>query len=351
MLDVFKSDWFNRNNKNFTTKNTDYSIGWDIALNEQYSKFLYNAHTVSQLLSDKTQLRNELTSLLNAIGINKTISFVSGENTARTNGKIIQLSTKFSGPIKNDYDRLDVIIGLLFHEACHCKYTDFNHMRRVCEKYPKIVHTIHNIIEDELIERQLGLIKPGYVNFLTKVKYYFFNEFAHDISGQMTNSLDEIMQILLAVIRYPDLISRIDNDVLKKYEKLFIRIRRILTNNHTFDDKQENCTKVSMKNAIAIYKLIKKYIEKENKEKQNNSQQNTESNTPSDDSGVGGNGSDSDENNDDKQNENGDGQSNNSDENDDNDNENGNDNKSNSIIDEDIDDMLDDDSNTELDTS
>lgn len=264
MHPIFSSDWFNRDNKTFTTRNTSMAIGWDVERSEHYSEFFYTPQEVRMLLNNDEKLVAELHSLIAAVGINARVMLTKEENKASTTGKAIKICTEFSKTITDDYDKMDVIIGLLLHEACHCKWTNFSYMREHCREYPEIVHYIHNIIEDELIERQMGLIRPGYINFLNKVKYYFFNEFVNDPNEDLNNDFDEIMRIFLAVIRYPDLLPRISEDVLDKHVDLFVDIKKILKKHGAFNDKTKSCTIKSVKAAIDIYYLIKNYIDEHN---------------------------------------------------------------------------------------
>ena len=64
MHPIFSSDWFNRDNKTFTTRNTSMAIGWDVERSEHYSEFFYTPQEVKMLLNDDEKLVAELHSLI-----------------------------------------------------------------------------------------------------------------------------------------------------------------------------------------------------------------------------------------------------------------------------------------------
>ena len=167
----------------------------------------------------------ELGKVLEAMNVDANVGFSNKANTAYTDGSNIVIDTKFvpDGRIKNIdkiYSKFDVLIGLLIHEACHCKYTDFEYCEKNRNLLNPIIHSIHNILEDECIERNIGLGFPGYSNFIKAVKLELFKR-------QMTkktltwniDDLQDIFNLLLITVRYPEKLKIVPKEVQDAYQR------------------------------------------------------------------------------------------------------------------------------------
>ena len=126
--------------------------------------------------------------------------------------------------VQHDDDKLDVLAGLSIHEKLHLvhtkpltkwerQYSQANHLNLTQEK---LLHNICNIIEDEYIESQLAKTHAGYTMYIEKVKEHFFGKHGHKIDEFNGNPIADIMNTLLAMVRYPQSISA---DRKKKHAK------------------------------------------------------------------------------------------------------------------------------------
>ena len=253
-------DWFNRNNDNFTLANDDLKLGWDTVLTSQYSKYLYSQSIVSSLLNDNNLLIEELKILVNKISGEIKQVFINNEgNDSFTDGNIIVVSpVKANETYEDAFDRMDVILGLTLHELSHCMYTDFKFVEANIQNINPIVKFLHNVIEDELIERKLGSNFPGYINFISKVKYLYFNKLGLDFKEkEQINELDTILNIFLYIIRYPSKLDDIPEYVMVPVDSLFNDIYKIMKDQNCFVVDDKNITVKALNSAILIEKLLR----------------------------------------------------------------------------------------------
>lgn len=282
---IYSVDWFGRKDSDYIYNPSSKCKGIVSIPNHKYSSFLYNEDKAERILSNNKLLINELSGMTRAIGLTNVAICLNPKNrTASTNGRIIEIGVgEDVTSIKDRYDRLDHIIGLTIHEACHCLYTDFSVIKRVIGKYPALVHHIHNLIEDEMIEGHLSLKYPGYTNYLNKLKYDIFTtNMTDDLSP--TNELEEVLNILFYIIRYPKYLSTIPNWQLDKWADLFVKIKAVMKEHKCFNYANSHPTESSTNAAIDIYKLICENVEmpeddneddnKDNKDNENDNENN-----------------------------------------------------------------------------
>ena len=278
MSSIYKHDWFTRDD-NYTVSNKDIKLGWESIVGNQYSKYLYSNSIVSTLLGNNVELVCELSHINKMLGLDNQVIIDDKGLDSYTDGKTIVISPFYAKTAETNYDKMDVLIGLLVHESSHCLYTDFNYLEYHKSTITKLIHTISNIIEDELIETKLGQEYPGYINFISKVKYYYFGKFEDSLkTTNAINELDEIIELFLYIVRYPKYIPEIDIDKLSKYENLFIKIHNILEMCDCFNlETKQSCTIRSVNAAIKIVELLKDYINEEpDNKKHSGSGENTE---------------------------------------------------------------------------
>jgi len=126
--------------------------------------------------------------------------------------------------IKHDDDNLDVLAGLSIHEKLHLVHTaplvkwekQYGYDKGLSRAEQTLLHNIGNIIEDEYIESQLAESHAGYVMYIEKVKEHFFGKHGHKIDDFNGNALADVMNTLLAMVRYP---QSINDDRKKKHAK------------------------------------------------------------------------------------------------------------------------------------
>ena len=259
---IYTEDWFGRTNGGYTFDESEMHHGIVKVDNHKYSSFLYNEDKAERICSDLEYLKKEMVDMIHAVGLSN-IAFKLSETceTAQTNGRYIEvgIGDEYKN-ISDCYEKLDRVIGMTLHESCHCLFTDFSYVHKVCSKYPQIVHHIHNVIEDEIIEQKLCLRYPGYENFLSKLKYNLFDKHSDD-AEEPESELQEIMQIFFFAVRYPKYLANIDEDILNKHENIIIDIKKIMKDEGCFITDNPHPTQSSTDAAIKIYELLMKELE------------------------------------------------------------------------------------------
>ena len=287
MSNIYNSDWFGRNS-DFTRQGKD-RLFWE-SDNEAYSSFLYpgTQEKIEQMVSDDAKMTSELQKLVKRFALTASIKSSHKSSGSYTNGKQIVISSNIEDITPKK--KLDVMIGLALHEISHCLYTEFSALKNKND----IQKALINIIEDELIETQLGMTYPGYANFFKAVKYHMFDKLGHEnLLKKANNELEQIMTLFLYIVRYPKYVCEVDKKIMKTYEELFTKIKSILDSHGCLSENiVGKVTGNSVGAALDIYELLKEYID-ENQE--NNSGENGEGDESSEGEGSEGEGSEGDE--------------------------------------------------------
>ena len=143
--------------------------------------------------------------------VKHTLNFASkGENYSNMKNGTIYVDGTL---IKHDDDKLDIVAGLSIHEKLHLVHTQplvrwqkiYAQDNRLSVARERLLHSIGNIIEDEYIESQLAKTHAGYVTYIDKVKDHFFAK--HDIETIKGNAIADVLNTLLAMVRFPSTIS------------------------------------------------------------------------------------------------------------------------------------------------
>ena len=124
--------------------------------------------------------------------------------------------------LNRDDTKLDVVAGLAIHEKLHLVHTkpllawerSYSHQNMLTPTQERLLHSIGNIIEDEYIESQLAKTHAGFTSYIEKVKEHYFAKHGEKI--QTDDSFGDILNTLLAFIRYP---SALSEDRKKKHAK------------------------------------------------------------------------------------------------------------------------------------
>ena len=287
MSNIYNSDWFGRNS-DFTRQGKD-RLFWE-SDNEAYSSFLYpgTQEQINLMVSDDAKMTSELQKLVKRFALAASIKASCKSSGSYTNGKQIVISSNIEDITPKK--KLDVMIGLALHEISHCLYTEFSALKNKND----IQKSLINIIEDELIETQLGMTYPGYANFFKAVKYHMFDKLGHENLLKKANSeLEQIMTLFLYIVRYPKYVCEVDKKIMKTYEELFTKIKNILDSHGCLSENiVGKVTGNSVGAAYDIYELLKKYID-ENQD--NQSGENGEGDESSEGEGSEGEGSEGDE--------------------------------------------------------
>ena len=262
MSNIYNSDWFGRNS-DFTRQGKD-RLFWE-SDNEAYSSFLYpgTQEQINLMVSDDAKMTSELQKLVKRFALAASIKASCKSSGSYTNGKQIVISSNIEDITPKK--KLDVMIGLALHEISHCLYTEFSALKNKND----IQKALINIIEDELIETQLGMTYPGYANFFKAVKYHMFDKLGHENLLKKANSeLEQIMTLFLYIVRYPKYVCEVDKKIMKTYEELFTKIKNILDSHGCLSENiVGKVTGNSVGAASDIYELLKKYID-ENQDNQ-----------------------------------------------------------------------------------
>ena len=293
MSNIYNSDWFGRNS-DFTRQGKD-RLFWE-SDNEAYSSFLYpgTQEKIEQMVSDDAKMTTELQKLVKRFALAASIKASCKSSGSYTNGKQIVISSNIEDITPKK--KLDVMIGLALHEISHCLYTEFSALKNKND----IQKALINIIEDELIETQLGMTYPGYANFFKAVKYHMFDKLGHENLLKKANSeLEQIMTLFLYIVRYPKYVCEVDKKIMKTYEELFTKIKNILDSHGCLSENiVGKVTGNSVGAASDIYELLKKYID-ENQDNQSGENgegdESSEADESSEGEGSGGGESSEDE--------------------------------------------------------
>lgn len=295
MSNIYNSDWFGRNS-DFTRQGKD-RLFWE-SDNEAYSSFLYpgTQEQINSMVSDDAKMTSELQKLVKRFALAASIKASCKSSGSYTNGKQIVISSNIEDITPKK--KLDVMIGLALHEISHCLYTEFSALKNKND----IQKALINIIEDELIETQLGMTYPGYANFFKAVKYHMFDKLGHEnLLKKANNELEQIMTLFLYIVRYPKYVCEVDKKIMKTYEELFTKIKNILDSHGCLSENiVGKVTGNSVGAASDIYELLKKYID-ENQD--NQSGENGEGKSSEGDESSEGEGSEADESSEDKSSE------------------------------------------------
>ena len=144
--------------------------------------------------------------------------------------------------IENDDDKLDILAGLSIHEKLHLVHTkplvkwerEYSDTHKLSVQQERLLHNIGNIIEDEYIESQLAKTHAGYTMYIEKVKEHFFGKHGHKIDEFNGNPIADIMNTLLAMVRYPQSISADRRKKHSKHIQFFARaLKDALTDRHS----------------------------------------------------------------------------------------------------------------------
>jgi len=167
--------------------------------------------------------------------------------------------------LQKDDDKLDVVAGLSIHEKLHLVHTQpltkwekkYAYDNGLDSNQLELLHSIGNSVEDEYIEKQLSKDCAGFVKYIVATKDYYFNEKVKDMLEKPTdNPYLDLMNTLLALIRYPE---NINTDRKKRHAKHIQFFARALANAL---DSRENVLKAIETLYTYMNKVADKMAEK-----------------------------------------------------------------------------------------
>lgn len=278
------SDWLQRNSANFTHQRKDRRIGWERHLKDgkPFSSMVADLDYDLKYYDDRHKLvlvKGVCNNLLSVMNVDKKpirLYFTDKRGVNFTDLKNIVVSLD---ALKPSYDigtlgqRTDIIAGFTVHEMCHVLWTTEASHKWLMD-LPDTVHklvmkNIHNAVEDERIEMELGRTFAGYANFLSKTKQFVWGlkvaegideeELAQGTDApEAVQNISELFNQFLLMVRYP---TALDPDLVLKHEDKLREIQDILT---PYPKTEHEVFKA----CEAIYKVFEDFIKELPKQQQ-----------------------------------------------------------------------------------
>lgn len=273
---VVLKDILDRDQTTFVKIRRHDRIGWESEIPQggNYSDYINNETDPVQVLRQSYSLASSVVAAMDTPY--RVHLKINNEGRSATDSVNVWLATD----VFDDKDltlgqKLDTFLGLAVHESCHLKWTDFDYMKNSPDNKVELIHNLHNILEDERIERLCGEETPGYANFLIATKYYTFDKYERDMTEHMKKQGRDINDLplyakainaILHKVRYPHSLSEQD---ISDFGEMLVNVSHILraypeSTAQTFDRAKE------------IYELIvdeyAKEINKEEQQQQQNQQ-------------------------------------------------------------------------------
>ena len=196
-----------------------------------------------------------------------------------TNGKQITISSTIS------MNNIDSVVGTALHEAAHCKYTDFNVLKRLnnvllarnINSGREMVSTLLNFIEDRRIDSLVYKNAPGYQGYYRSMyKRYYYSKIVDKALKGPEFREENWESYLFRIINIFN--KNTDFSALAKLSEIFniIDLKNI--------DRLKN-TSNSLEVALDIYNILAEHFKnmdsKQRKSQVNKNKQNSKDNSPS----------------------------------------------------------------------
>ena len=218
---IFDFDWYGRRGA-LVNGETSYS---SFVVDNKNARKLAGSNP----LEDPAKLSWFLTRFSNIVSKNKAYVYINEKSDdSYTDGRKIMVSslTGWEKPSDTAYWRLDTYIGLSLHEACHCRYSDFNALKAA--NMTRTEKWISNVIEDEAIENTMRNFRPGYGKFFDLVKATQLGLENFNVVNE-ENKAQTVLNILFAAVRVPNFTAAALNEEQKKeYGRLFFEIYNVM---------------------------------------------------------------------------------------------------------------------------
>ena len=253
---LLEKDFLERDGDTYVRIRTTGRLGWEDTLPSEsaYSEQVLHPRDVRDLYRNALSIaRNMVSSMGHPYKV--TVKVNNDDNC--TDSKTVWVATKvFEDKSLTLGQRLDVFIGEAVHEGSHLLYTDFDLMKTMPRN--RVLHSIANVVEDEMIERRLGEDCPGLANFLKATKYYYFGK-TQEQTGTAPDKLTGCFNAILKIVRYP---AALTPGEAEEFIDILLKVREILT------PYPENTAQVN-EAAEKIYELLKEFIEEQQQEEDN----------------------------------------------------------------------------------
>jgi hypothetical protein len=229
-------DWFSREGENYVRLPSSTTAHWrPTSLKDSYPTFFARkrkSKAADFVLKESHKVASSHLKVL--IPGKRIVLMVNKTNDeSYTDGIKVVVSTKMFDETSIDLgEQIDSFLGTALHEGCHVKYTDFSFV----PSRNRVIKTLVNILEDERIEWKMLEELPGYVRYMEKFKYFWFDHYflkevkpkeeEHVAKGGTISDGSKVINTILRIIRYPKYLETADMELLgtRLYE-----IRDVLT--------------------------------------------------------------------------------------------------------------------------
>lgn len=160
---------------------------------------------------------------------------------------------------KSDEEKVRIFCSLACNEAAHLKYTEYRIFRSFKtnlesqgfrESEIGLINAIFNMIEDERVEDLLLKERPGYLEFIEKVKAYEYEKFIEATTAIPDTKAGRFLLNLFKLIRFP---KNVDMDTINEFNDLYENIGTIIS-------PLPNSTKEACTTSIKVFKEINSVI-------------------------------------------------------------------------------------------
>ena len=229
------------------------------------SKFIYKEIEIEAYKTSAALMSQALLYVSNQVTEN-SVQLVAKENSdsSYTDGKHIVVGMNPMKEHEDAYVGMDIEMGLVCHEACHCAFTDFKNYDLKMVKYP-IAHWLHNVYEDECIEEMLGIRKPQWMYFLNNVLVHYFSEdkFINSMKKLvLSNSKIDIVQFMvLYMVRNSSLSKRFPKEWIDEFGSMLDEIyEKVIVKLEDPSQFKYSPTKNTVVACLDTIEIIKKYV-------------------------------------------------------------------------------------------
>lgn len=222
VLAALSEDFLERDGDTFVRIRRSERLGWEETLpkGSSYSQRMLNPKNEEELLKSAYAHACDMITAMNTPF--KVKVCVSGDRSFTDSRMLYVASDVLDDKTMTIGQRLDAFTGYTVHEGSHLLYTDFG----IRPTRNQITRFLHNVLEDEMIEIKLGEEKPGFANFIAAAKYHAFGRYEKKADAQKSNTLTDIVNAILALVRYP---KQLDMEMIREHGRLLLKARQIIT--------------------------------------------------------------------------------------------------------------------------
>lgn len=238
-------DWFSRDaDEGYTYyDHSKRSIAWDKGL-DNYSDFFFGANRKTTTSSAK---------ITEAAGLLSTMARVVGVGIDEFSGK-----RKYSGKahlptdlLKNPDLPMDVFLGAALQNMArfvHQSGEEVSYDHRL-ESNPSLEKFVQKVLNEERVNKLMGVDTPGYLRFVKKYKEHKYKE----RPSHEGDKCKQLLDLFDRIIRYPEDITQEEVD---EFAKPIEAIKEILRKSEGIPEDSKKCRKVGKQIAGVLQEYI-----------------------------------------------------------------------------------------------